>query len=198
MAAGLVGEAMVQGASMSSADPLVLTLPGWQGSGPDHWQSRWEALHGYQRVEQHDWQRPLRGDWSARLDELMSDARAPVVLVAHSLGCVLVAWWAAHSRHARKVKAALLVAPPDLAQPELRQRLHGWAPVAQQPLPFVSHVLASSNDPWCSLTYAQSLAKAWGAACEDVGPLGHVNAQSGLGDWQPGHAVLRQLMARAV
>ena len=40
---------------------IVLTLPGWQGSGPEHWQSRWEALHGFIRVEQHDWMRPLRG-----------------------------------------------------------------------------------------------------------------------------------------
>ncbi|RZI94330.1 MAG: alpha/beta hydrolase, partial [Rubrivivax sp.] len=33
----------------------VLLLPGWQNSGPDHWQSRWERLHGDERVEQHDW-----------------------------------------------------------------------------------------------------------------------------------------------
>ena len=39
----------------------VLLLPGWQNSGPDHWQSRWEARYGYTRVQQHDWMRPLRG-----------------------------------------------------------------------------------------------------------------------------------------
>ena len=52
----------------------TLLLPGWQNSGPDHWQSRWEALHGYHRVDQHDWMRPLRGDWSARLEETVADA----------------------------------------------------------------------------------------------------------------------------
>ncbi len=76
----------------------ILLLPGWQNSGPDHWQSHWEALHGYQRVEQHDWMRPLRGDWMARLEEVVLDADGPVVLVAHSLGCILIAAWAAHSR----------------------------------------------------------------------------------------------------
>ena len=35
----------------------ILLLPGWQNSEPAHWQSRWEAQHGYQRVEQHDWMR---------------------------------------------------------------------------------------------------------------------------------------------
>ena len=58
----------------------ILTLPGWQNSGPQHWQSRWEALYGYQRVEQHDWRRPLRGDWTARLQEVVVDSPAPVVL----------------------------------------------------------------------------------------------------------------------
>ena len=50
----------------------VLILPGWQNSGPGHWQSRWELAHGYQRVEQHDWLRPLRGDWIARLEEVLA------------------------------------------------------------------------------------------------------------------------------
>ena len=51
--------------------PEVLILPGWLSSGPSHWQTRWEHLHGHTRVEQHDWQRPLRGDWSARLEEMV-------------------------------------------------------------------------------------------------------------------------------
>ncbi|MDY0107798.1 MAG: alpha/beta hydrolase, partial [Giesbergeria sp.] len=75
----------------------ILLLPGWQNSGPGHWQSRWEQLHGHRRVEQHDWMCPLRGDWTARLEEVVVDADGPVVLVAHSLGCILTAWWAAHS-----------------------------------------------------------------------------------------------------
>ena len=74
--------------------PGVLILPGWQNSGPGHWQSRWEARHGFVRVEQHDWQRPLRGDWSTRLEDvvLAQPAERPLLLAAHSLGCLLVAW----------------------------------------------------------------------------------------------------------
>ena len=69
----------------------ILILPGWQNSGPDHWQSRWECLYGYQRVEQHDWMRPLRGDWIAQLEAVLLADEAPAVLVAHSLGCIQVA-----------------------------------------------------------------------------------------------------------
>jgi predicted alpha/beta hydrolase family esterase len=34
--------------------PQVLLLPGWQSSDAGHWQTLWEAEHGYRRVEQHD------------------------------------------------------------------------------------------------------------------------------------------------
>ena len=183
---------------MSPASPRILTLPGWQNSGPDHWQSHWERQHGYERLEQHDWQRPLRGDWSARLQETVLDSPGPVVLVAHSLACILVAWWAAHAPEARnKVQAALLVAPPDVERPDLRQQLPGWAPIARQPLPFPSLLLASSNDAYGSSPHAQALARAWGADFVDMGARGHLNADAGLGDWPQGLALLHTLMAKA-
>ncbi len=53
------------------SDPTVLILPGWQNSGAAHWQSRWEALHGFVRVEQHDWMLPPRGDWITRLEDVL-------------------------------------------------------------------------------------------------------------------------------
>ena len=180
-------------------DALTLTLPGWQGSGPGHWQSLWEAAHGYQRVEQHDWLRPLRGDWSARLEEVLLDTaaggRGPAVLVAHSLGCMLVAAWAAHSRNTQRVKAALLVAPPDVERADLREVLPGWSTVPLQTLPFPAVVLASSNDPFCDLARARAFAAAWGANFMDVGPCGHINADSGLGDWPQAHDQLQRLQS---
>ena len=49
----------------------VLILPGWQVSGPQHWQGLWQARQGFQRVDQHDWLHPLRGDWIARLEDVV-------------------------------------------------------------------------------------------------------------------------------
>ncbi len=172
----------------------VLVLPGWQGSGEQHWQSRWEHLYGYQRVEQHDWMRPLRGDWTARLDETVVDAQGPVVFVAHSLGCILTAWWAAHSHHTAKVAGALLVAPGDVERPELAGPLRGWTPIAMQALPFPSILVGSRNDPFCSFERAEELAAAWGSRFVDLGARGHINAESSLGDWPEGHALLDSLM----
>ncbi len=172
----------------------VLLLPGWQNSDPDHWQSRWEALYGDQRVEQHDWMRPLRGDWSARLEEAVIAAPGPVVLVAHSLGCILVAAWAAHSRHTQRVRAALLVAPADLERDDLRQMIPGWAPIARGRLPFRACVIAADNDTYCATDRSCQLAADWGVPRVDAGPRGHLNSASGLGDWPEGRAHLNQLL----
>ena len=172
----------------------VLILPGWQNSGPDHWQSRGEASHGYRRVDQHDWMTPKRGDWIARLEEVLFTCDEPAVLVAHSLGCLHAAAWAAHSQNTARVKAALLVAPGDAEREEMRPLLPSWSPISMQRLPFPGVLVGSRNDPYCSFERAQALATAWGARFVDLGEAGHINAETGLGDWPAGHAVLAELM----
>jgi predicted alpha/beta hydrolase family esterase len=241
----------------------VFVLPGWLGSGPAHWQSLWELAPSrdmcFVRVEQHDWQRPLRGDWCARLDEMVANhlhaldsdaprfdvpppdaknpdlenisaahrsAKAPadganssllnteqaiqyprrktahfssentpsIILAAHSLGCHLVAAWAAVSTHTHAIRGALLVAPPDLAQPDLPPEMHSWrkqAPMAA--LPFPATCVISSNDPFASAAAGQAMATAWGAQCTQAGALGHINGDSGLGTWPAGRALLGAL-----
>lgn len=171
----------------------VLILPGWQNSGPEHWQSRWERLHGYRRVEQHDWDRPQRGDWMARLEDVVLTADGPVLLVAHSLGCLLVAAWAAHSKNTARVQGALLVAPGDTEPEALRSQLPSWSPVVRQRLPFPALLIGSRNDPYCTFERAQGFAADWGARYIDLGDAGHINAASGLGDWPQGHAWLSEL-----
>lgn len=181
----------------TETSPRILLLPGWLNSGPTHWQSRWEALHGDERLDQDDWEWPRRGDWMARLDEaLLADPqRRPVVLVAHSLGCQLVASWAAHSRLTGRVQAALLVAPPDTEREDTPPQLHNWQPMVRQPLPFPAFAVVSSDDPFCSPARAAALVADWGAVLLDAGPLGHLNGDSGLGDWPEGRALLQRLMA---
>ncbi|HXE21791.1 MAG TPA: alpha/beta fold hydrolase [Rhodoferax sp.] len=172
----------------------VLVLPGWQGSGPEHWQSRWEHAHGYQRVQQHDWMRPLRGDWIARLEEAVLACDEPAVLVAHSLGCIQVAAWAAHSKNTHHVKGALLVAPGDVERADIDPLLWSWPPIALQQLPFRSVLLGSRNDPWCDFDRARQFATAWGAQFIDYGEAGHINAEAGLGSWPEGYVLLDDLM----
>lgn len=173
--------------------PRILLLPGWQNSGPGHWQTRWESVYGDHRVEQHEWMRPLRGDWSIRLEEEVLASPGPVVLAAHSLGCILVAAWASHSRNTHKVRGALLVAPGDLERDDLRQQIPGWAPIVRQPLPFPAVLIAANDDPYCEASRSRQLASDWGARFVDAGARGHLNAESGLGDWPEGRALLNEI-----
>lgn len=178
--------------------PLVLTLPGWLGSGAEHWQSRWETAFGDVRVEQHDWQIPLRGDWITRLEDALQDhlkhhPRQPVLFAAHSLGCHLVAAWAALSPNVSRVAGALLVAPPDPLQPNLPPQLHSWSKPVLNKLPFKTMLVASSNDSFCDFNRASRLAQHWGSELVSIGERGHINAESGLGDWPAGRAMLMQL-----
>ncbi len=171
----------------------VLILPGWQGSGPEHWQMHWVRQHGGVLVEQDDWLRPRRGDWLARLDEVVIDTPGRLVLAAHSLGCIQVAAWAAVSRHTARVAGALLVAPGDVERPDLHEQLPGWSPIVRHKLPFASILVGSQNDPYCSATRAQGLARDWGSEWVDLGEAGHINAETRLGEWPAGQSLLSRL-----
>lgn len=175
--------------------PRVLILPGWLNSGAGHWQSRWEALHGFERVEQADWEWPRRGDWMARLDEVLLLDERPALLAAHSLGCHLVAAWAAHSRHTARVQGALLVAPPDVERADMPPQLHNWRPAVRRRLPFAALALYSEDDPFAAPERARAYAADWGAQACSVGAAGHINGDSGLGDWPAGLARLLALAA---
>lgn len=174
----------------------VLLLPGWRDSGPGHWQTRWAGRHGFERVEQADWEWPKRGDWLARLDEVVADPHEarPVVLVAHSLGCLAVAAWAAVSRHTARVRGALLVAPPDVERSDVPPQLSGWRPIARRSMPFTTVVVSSDDDPYASPSFSAALAAAWGARHHDLRGRGHLNAESGLGDWDDGRSLLEALL----
>lgn len=175
----------------------ILIVPGLHGSGPSHWQSRWqEQLHGRAvRVEQRDWEQPERKEWCATLERAVVDAGDKVLLVAHSLGCICVVHWAANAdASSSRVAGALLVAPPDVeSAAHTPEQLRSFAPIPLRVLPFPSRLVASRNDPFCELERARAWASAWGSRFVDVGELGHINAESNLGDWPQGRALLSEL-----
>ena len=183
---------------MASFIPLI--VPGWRDSGPEHWQSRWQAsLPEAHRVAQHDWERPRRIDWTgglqAALDALPVGRRA--VLIAHSLGCITVAHWAAGADAAQRqrVAGALLVAPADVERASCIASLRDFAPIPRKRLPFDSLLVASDNDPCCALERATAFADTWEADVHVLHGAGHINVDSGHGDWIGGLALLQRLTA---
>ena len=183
--------------SRLSRMPVCLTLPGLDGSGPDHWQSRWELERpGVERVDLGSWSQPSRNLWIARLERALAGARGPVVLVAHSLSCHLVAWWASMAGEgaSRPVAGAMLVAPPDLDRAHIDPRIAAFAPSPRGVLPFPTVVVASRDDPYAGFQRQREMAGNWLAAFCDAGPIGHVNGASGIGSWQAGQLVLDRLL----
>ena len=167
----------------------IIIVPGWRNSGPDHWQSLWaQQLPHAERVEQDDWLVPHRDPWVAALEQLVLSRPEPVVLAAHSLGCITAAHLGPEA--SARVRGALLVAPAD---PERRAQLADFAPVPYAPLPYRSVLVASSNDPYCPIRRAGAYARAWGSEFVRLQNAGHINVESGFGDWPLGLALLQSL-----
>ena len=175
----------------------IITVPGLDNSGPGHWQTLWEQrLAQCRRADLGDWSHPHRNGWVSRLGLAIRQAGAPVVLVAHSLGCLTVAWWAAMAgaEAAGLVTGALLVAPPDVDGLGAGHRLAGFAPAPRVTLPFRSILVASRDDPWADYEAVARLGRGWGSDLVDAGAVGHVNAESGLGHWAEGQRLLARLL----
>jgi predicted alpha/beta hydrolase family esterase len=179
------------------ASARVLIIPGFGGSGPEHWQTLWEERYGYERVGQDDWDHPEPGAWIARLDEAVNRSSEPVVLVAHSLGCALLALWAPRAP-ANRVVGALAVAPADVdSELHTPEEVRCFSPLPLATLPFPTIVVASRTDPYVRFARAQEMAKSWGARLVDVGRLGHINADADVRDCPEGHRLLEELLGNA-
>jgi len=173
--------------------PPVLIVPGWGDSGDAHWQTLWEKANAdFQRVVQRDWLYPICAEWVQTLAAGIRAAGGPVVLVAHSLGCLAIAH-CARDDASLPIHGALLVAPPDVERPDFPPVLEGFAPIPRARLPFPSIVVASRDDPFSEFARAQALAEAWGSRLVDAGEQGHMNADAGLGPWPAGERLLQAL-----
>lgn len=173
-----------------------LILPGIYNSDAGHWQTRWEAIFpNATRVQQRDWDHPSCTEWVATIEQAVQQQTQPVILVAHSLGCLTVAHWAAQTQ--QHLQGALLVAVPDPQGTNFPKDAKGYEQTPMQPLPFKSIVVCSTNDPYGSAAYMQHCAQAWGSELAVIGDYGHINASSGLGAWEQGQALLAKLMQAA-
>jgi uncharacterized protein len=176
----------------------VLIIPGLGGSGPDHWQTRWEDERlDCQRVEQADWHNPDPLGWICTIDAAINEADCPTIIVAHSLGCLAVSAWAALSRIIpERPIAAMLVAPCDPWQMGAHPAIARFGGVSQRRLPIASVLVASADDPYATLARSGVFASHWGSQLIEAGELGHINARSNLGEWRWGQNILETLIAK--
>ena len=168
----------------------VLIAPGLHNSGTEHWQSRWQRLFpAFERVQQDDWEVPDLPRWSARVDEVRRRDSRPTLVVAHSFGCLA----RVHSlaRDPSGIAGVLMVAPAD------PDKFNVATLLPQHELPVPTIMVGSTNDPWMAAPRAEQWARRWGSRFINGGPLGHINAESGLGDWPEGLETLYFLAEKA-
>lgn len=180
---------------MRTSDVDILMVPGWQGSEPEHWQSRWERnLSTAKFVGENDWNVPNRDVWVGNIIRAISETKGSAVVVAHSVGVIAMAH-VGQKLPKGVLAGAFLVSPADVDNAQdwpithglkWPQDGHGFSPIPLDVLPFPAMVVSSSTDPYCRQDRARHFAASWGAEFIDAGPVGHITAASGHGPWPEG------------
>jgi len=169
----------------------ILVMPGLHGSDHDHWQSAWELWYPeFQRVKQDDWEHADLDGWAQRLIERAEGAVRPVVVVAHSFGCLATV----HASVMRPglIAGALLVAPAEPSRFSVESRLPAST------LRLHTTIVASTNDPYMEHESAEQWTERWGSQMVTLQEAGHINVQSGYRSWPWGLDLLESVCQRAV
>lgn len=169
-------------------------LAGIENSGSEHWQAIWHGQSpGGLWIEHSDWNVAPAEVWLVEMRRQLAELEEPSLFVAHSLGCLLLAEYLARHGPAG-VLGAFLVAVPDVRAPSFPTVATGFRLGAECAMPVPSMVVASDNDPYGSLEHARRVATHWGSRLEEIGQAGHINADSGLGAWPDGAALLEKFL----
>lgn len=188
----------------SSTPPTVLIVPGLRDQVDAHWQTllaaRLPRVRSVPTMGREDLNCAARVEAIERETERIEE---PVVIVAHSGGCVMIAHWARTTRHAGRVRGALLATPADFERPMPAGypsmdalRASGWLPVPRERLPFRSIAALSDNDPLGARGRMFELAQAWASETVDLGEVGHLNPASGYGVWPRAEQLIAELATR--
>jgi predicted alpha/beta hydrolase family esterase len=183
------------------SEPTVLVVPGLRDHVARHWQTllieRLPRVHAVAPMGRDNLDCEAR---VAAIERAAVRIVGPIVVVAHSGGCVTVAHWA--QRTQCRVHGALLATPADFERPMpdgyptiVELDVAGWLPVPRARLPFPSVVAASRNDPLARVERVASLAEGWGSRLVDLGEVGHLNPASGYGVWPRAEELIAELSA---
>lgn len=164
-----------------------LILHGWQGSGPDHWQT-WLAQRlaaageDVRYPDLPDPGRPHVEEWAEVLHAELDEMAGERTVVCHSLACLL---WAREGQRARADRV-LLVTPPCPISPIPEASSFYPTPLDHEAVQGSARelrVVASDNDPYCPAGAERSFANPLGLPCDVLPGAGHVNPDAGYGPW---------------
>ena len=171
----------------------VIYLAGIDNSRAGHWQNHWYWKLSGLWVDHRDWARPRAGEWLEDLNQILALDQGPKVLVAHSMGCLLLSEWAKYHGDP-SIRGAFLVGVPSAESPSYPKQAAGFSSPFECGFPFPTALVASRNDPYAPFGFSRALAEHWGSLFHDVGEKGHINLQSGLGSWDEGFQLFRSFV----
>lgn len=173
----------------------TLIVPGLNGSDEGHWQRHWLLDDPDSRlVDQDNWQCPVLEDWLDRLEAALATVESAYI-VAHSLGCLLVANMASRPSAAKNQGRA--------SGRTRSSRSRGGDASLYRPVRCVSAATACVSQPrrgqhersLYGLRGARAQCKSVGSDLINLGAVGHINIASGYGRWPEGYALLERLKA---
>jgi serine hydrolase len=164
----------------------VLLLHGWGGSDYPHWQS-WLAgeivkEYGYVKfLRFSNYDEPRLNVWLDELTTALEEFK-PDIVICHSLANTL--WFhLCNTQNIREIQKLYLVAPPSMNchVEELKEFFPVKSPKnlhAKETL-----LITSTNDPYMSVEEAKALQKELGIEMKMLENAGHINSDSGFGEW---------------
>jgi uncharacterized protein len=174
-----------------------LFLAGYGNSTGEHWQTKWfRQFPNSVWVEQKNWDYPVCEDWVSELDKVLTTINQPVVVIAHSLGCLTFVEWSRQNPEIciAKIAGVFLVAVPDADATSFPKDIQGYQCSSFEKLPVKSLMIASSNDPYASVDRTEFFAKQWSSELIWIGEKGHINVSAGFGDWPDGEEYLQEFL----
>jgi predicted alpha/beta hydrolase family esterase len=163
----------------------TIFVPGYGNSTKGHWQEiLYKETTNAHWVEQTDWDSPNSIKWIETLNALIQSLDGPIFLIAHSLGGNTVVEWS--KKYSANILGAVLVSFPDVEGENFPDVITGYQTPPLIKLPFPCLALASLDDPYSSLGRTKYFVEKWGCELITIGKKGHVNIDSGLGDWPQG------------
>jgi uncharacterized protein len=170
----------------------VLVLPGWQGSGPDHWQT-WlvtqlrEQGRDVRYADLPDIDHPRLLPWLAALRDSLSDLPADGFdIVFHSLASVLWLHHAADPGDSPRPARVALVSPPSPAT-AIAEIAEFFPPpidiVAVRKAADGTVLVGGDDDPYVPEGLAEAYGRPLKIATTIVPGGGHLNSDSGFGPW---------------
>jgi uncharacterized protein len=169
-------------------------VPGFNGSGPLHWQSLWESENpGFKRVEQSDWDNPEKNIWVEAFINCLETCQKPIIVIAHSLGVATFLHAYEKTNHLN-IAAAFLVAMPDVNKVGFPKEIVGFYSIPTNKLNLISYYIASENDHYISIDRSKEWADSIGSKFINVGKHDHIGTAANLGEWKEGQEILIQML----